>query len=312
MIGRELLTLAEEQGDPAIRLDAQLLIANGRMWAGELHEAVELLETSIADFDAPGGARRGFRIGPDPRISTLTTSAFIRWMVGYPDTAAERMDHAVELARESGPYSLVYALYHAGFFRVWRGEPDHAAARAAELLDVLVDRDFPIWRALGTCLAGVGDALQGRGEAGLRRFDDGLAMYRGMKTPPAFWPGLQLLRTMCLVSAGRLPEAAALIREVQEAPADAASHVFTRIAGGDIALAMADTVSAEAQIDDALRRARSMDARMLVLVAETRRLAVHRAVGIADDATGLREAYAALPEGHEGVAGRAARALLDA
>ena len=86
MIGRELLELADEQDDPAMRLDARLLIGNGRMWAGELHTSLELLEASIAEFERVGGGARGFRIGPDPRISTLTTSAFIRSLLGYPDT----------------------------------------------------------------------------------------------------------------------------------------------------------------------------------------------------------------------------------
>jgi len=312
VIGRELLSLADDQDDPAIRLDARLLIANARMWEGDLHEAVDILETSIATFDGVAGAGRAFRIGPDPRISTLTTSAFIRWMLGYPDTAAERMDQAVQLARESGPYSLVYALYHAGFLRLWRAEPELVAARTAELLDVLADRDFPIWRALGTCLAGVADSLLGRGEDGLRRFDQGLAMYRGMKTPPAFWPGLRLLRTMCLVSAGRLQEAAALTAEVQREPSDAASHVLALVLGADVAAATGDVAGAAAQLEDALERATSMDARMFIVTAETRRLALHRGADVPDDGSALRAAYEALPEGHASRDGLAARALLEA
>ena len=311
MIGRELLELADEQDDPAMRLDARLLIGNGRMWAGELHTSLELLEASIAEFERVGGGARGFRIGPDPRISTLTTSAFIRSLLGYPDTAAARIDGAVELARESGPYSLVYALYHAGFLRLWRAEPELVAARAAELLDVIADRDFPIWRALGTCLAGVADALLGRGEEGLRQFDEGLAMYRGMKTPPAFWPGLRLLRTMCLAAAGRIPEAAALVAEVQGEPADAASHVHALIAGADLAMAMGDLARAEEQLSEAVDRARPMDARMLILLGETRRLALHRARDVPDDGSLLRAAYDGMPEGHATRDGLAARALLE-
>ena len=54
-----------------------------------------------------------------------------------------------------------------------------------------------------------------------------------------------------------------------------------------------------------------MHARMFILVAETRRLALHRGQGIPDDGVALREAYTALPEGHESVDGLAARALLE-
>ena len=123
MIGRELLELADEQDDPAMRLDARLLIGNGRMWAGELHASVELLEASIAEFDRVGGGARGFRIGPDPRISTLTTSAFIRSLLGYPDTA--RRPHRRCGRAGAGKRSLL-----ARVRAVPRGVPAAVACRA--------------------------------------------------------------------------------------------------------------------------------------------------------------------------------------
>ena len=125
------------------------------MWASDLQASIDQLDRAIATFDAVGGRQRGFRIGPDPRISTLTTSAFVLALLGYPDTALVRADRAVELGQRDRAVLAGLCAVPQRFLHFWRGEPQLMAQRAGELLDQLADRDFPIWRALGTCLAGV-------------------------------------------------------------------------------------------------------------------------------------------------------------
>ena len=50
---------------------------------------------------------------------------------------------------------------------------------------------------------------------------------------------------------------------------------------------------------------------MLILLGETRRLALHRARDVPDDGSLLRAAYDGMPEGHATRDGLAARALLE-
>ena len=76
-------------------------------------------------------------------------------MLGFPDRALEHATRAVTLARElEHPFTLAYALFHAGFLHLWRREPEPMRDRAVEVLDVADEHDLPIWMALGTSLLG--------------------------------------------------------------------------------------------------------------------------------------------------------------
>ena len=71
--------------------------------------------------------------------------------------------------------------------------------------------DFPIWRALGTCLLGIADAQLGRAEEGLAEVNEGIAQYQEMKTPPVFWPQLVAINAGAHALAGKVTEGLVLI-----------------------------------------------------------------------------------------------------
>ena len=274
MIGRELLELADEQ-DPRHAPRRATVDRQRTTWPGELHTSLELLEASIAEFERVGGGARGFRIRPDPRISTLTTSAFTPIAVGLSRHGRRAHRRCGRAGVVSGPYSLVYALYHGGV-------PAAVACRAewsppGRRSSWTSSRTVISRRARWGRVAGVADALLGRGEEGLRRFDEGLAMQPRHEDAAGVLAGPpRLLRTMCLAAAGRIPEAAALVAEVQGEPADAASHVHALIAGAPRDGDGRPGARGGAALGGRRRRARPMDARMLILLGETRRLALHR------------------------------------
>jgi hypothetical protein len=73
------------------------------------------LDQAIAGIEGGGYAPGRFRIGLDPLVSCLTTSAFFLWLLGCPDRAVGRAEPAVALATElNHPYSLAYAFYDPG------------------------------------------------------------------------------------------------------------------------------------------------------------------------------------------------------
>ena len=49
-------------------------------------------------------------------------------------------------------------------------------------------------------------------DAGLARVEEGFDLYRGLSTPPVFWPGLLMLRAIALGMAGRSHEGLVFIR----------------------------------------------------------------------------------------------------
>src|SRR5439155_21247224 len=109
------------------------------------------------------------------------------WMLGYPDRSRHRANEAVALATDlDHPFTMAYALFHAGFLHVWRREPGVVRDRALGVLELVEDHDFQIWRSLGLCLLGAANTDLGRYEEGLAQIRQGIDLYQGLKTPPVF------------------------------------------------------------------------------------------------------------------------------
>ena len=122
-------------------------------------------------------------------MTCFTTSAFFHWQLGYPEKAVARAEEALTLAaRLEHPYSLTYVEFHCGLLRLWLRQPEFVRKHAVQVLHLAQQYDFPLWRALGTCLLGIANAELGRAEEGVAQVNQGIALYQEMKTPPVFWP----------------------------------------------------------------------------------------------------------------------------
>jgi predicted ATPase len=219
-----------------MRVDAYSALGAQLAFTGDLVGGLEHLEKAISWFETRGYRTPRLQLGVDPRISCLTTSAFILWLIGYPDRAVDRATRAIALATEiDHPYSRAYALYHSGFLHHWRREPEVVRDRAARVLDVAEARDLPVWRALGRVLQGWVTSAFGDGERGLAEIDDGLALYQGLRTPPVFWPLVRFLHASACFEAARPADGLALLREAAEqSGSDAILSPLFHILRGDL------------------------------------------------------------------------------
>jgi predicted ATPase/class 3 adenylate cyclase len=207
-IGRRMLELADELGDPAMQVDGNLLTGSMLAFTGHLSEGVDHLGRAIAAFGPETGLARGHLTGNDPRVAVLTTAGFMLWLSGRPDAAIEHSDRAVEMAgRLAHPFTSAYARFHNGLLHLWRLEPALVRDRALTLLEIADEYDFRIWEATGGCLLGAAEVALGRPDDGLARIREGLALYRGLRTPPIFWPMLLQIDAAANLFAGR-PETA--------------------------------------------------------------------------------------------------------
>ena len=129
--GRQILRLAEAEGDPGMRVDGNFIIGSNTGFAGDLATGLGHLDEAIRAFESDGFRPRRFRLGLDVRVSCLTSSGFFLWLMGRTDEAVVRADRAVALATElDHPYSLAYGLFHSGFLHLWRREPEILMERA--------------------------------------------------------------------------------------------------------------------------------------------------------------------------------------
>jgi predicted ATPase len=171
---------------------------------GDVQAGLDHLEQAMALFDSSQQRPAPFRLGASPGVVVRTTSALQLWAIGFPDRAVERAEEAVALAQKlNHPFTLANTLCHVGYFALWRDEFELVHERATGALQVADEHDYEIWRALGLVLQGVALTGLGQSREGLARTEQGVSLYRGLDTPPVFWPLLLAIRARNFALAGR-------------------------------------------------------------------------------------------------------------
>jgi predicted ATPase/class 3 adenylate cyclase len=298
-MGREILQLAERQNDDGMLIEGHLVL--GGLALEGLEAGLEHLDEAIALLRAGTHRSRPFRLGNDSGVTCFTTSAFFLWMLGYPDRAVARAEEAMALAtRRQHPYTLAYALFHCGYLQLWLREPELVRKHALQLLQLVERYDFPIWRALGTCLLGMADAGLGRAKEGLAQVDEGIALYQEMKTPPVFWPQLLAIKAGAHGLAGRVAQGLALVDEALELAASGDTSTIPELSllKGDLLTAAG---AADADVGHWFQRAfdgaGDQGARMTQLRAALRLCRLRRSQGTDDADRLLRSVYDTFTEG---------------
>jgi predicted ATPase/class 3 adenylate cyclase len=318
-IGRQIRALAEREDDPSMQVEGAFQLGSSLGFLGDLEAGTELLDTAIASFETTAYRPSRFRVGSDVRIPCLTTSAFLLWLLGYPDRSLERANRAVELALElEHPLSRAYALFHSGLLHLWRREPELVRVRALATLEIADDHDLPVWTATGTFLLGAARTDLGEVEEGLARIREGIGLYRDMRTPPVFWPMLLAVCAGACSKAGLDDEALSLVDEALDLvpePTNMPLRPGLLVVKGDLAAAArwANGDDQERCYRLAFESAGILGARMPQLRAAASLYRLH--TGRADDQESrrmLESVYRAFTEGFTTVDLVEARALLDA
>ena len=311
-IGRELLDLAETQDDAGLQVEGHLVLGAGLAFSGDIATGVEHLERAIGLFDPRRHQPGPLRLGPSAGVAAHTTTAFLSWLLGYPEHAVDRAARAVELARQlSHPFTLAYTLFHVGVFDLWRREPRLVQERASAVLAVAQEQDYEIWRALGLILDGATTAVLGSPDEGLARMDRGIDLYRGLKTPPVFWPLLLSIRAGGCALGGRPNDALRLIEEAIESVGESdLQYPEFALLEGEVLLSLGDSEGAHGRFQSAFGVAGSLGLRMPQLRAATK-LSRTRS----EATTLVRDVYGTFTEGfetHDLVEARAVLAETDA
>ena len=317
-VGREILRLAEQQNDTSMLVDGHLVLGANLAFLNDLHAGLEHLDKAIGYFRSEPYRSRPFRLGNNPGVACFTTSAFVLWLLGYPDRALERANDAVALATElEHPFSLAYALFHSGFLHLWRRELDLVRDRAVGVLQVAEHHDFQIWRAVGTCLLGAANAGLGQSEQGLAQIRQGMDMYQGLKTPPLFWPLLLFVQAGAHARARKAAEGLTVIDEALKIAGRGSGMTLLpefHLLKGDLLLALPHVNRADAELwfQRAFDVAQGLDARMPQLRAAVRLCRLRRVRANGDQGGRvLRAVYDTFTEGFTTADLAEANALLE-
>ncbi|MGV3760440.1 MAG: ATP-binding protein, partial [Actinomycetota bacterium] len=211
---RELLAIAQAEGDPALLLEARLVTAISTSWVEDVPAAVEDMDRAAEHAAATSTGFVELRVGADPSVVSEAIGGLLRWTSGQPDQALRSMAQAVGRARTlDHPYSLAFVLHHAALLDLWRGDTASLAERATESHEVSAAHGYAVWSALADILAGAGAVAEGRTAAGFQALEAGFARYLQLPTPPIFWPALLTIRADAHGRAGDPERGVALLEE---------------------------------------------------------------------------------------------------
>jgi predicted ATPase len=316
-MGERILRLAEHLGDIDMQVEGKMLMGYRLGFREGPQPAVDHLEKAIALYDPRRPRARRLGLGTNPGVVSQTVSALFLWMLGYPDRAQKSAADSVLLARHIGhPYSLTYAQFHDGLLNIWLRNFGIAQERAQAVLELSEKHGFRIWSAVGSCLRGTALVGIGQTEEGLALIEHGLNAYRGLRTPPVFWPLLLHLCAGAYVMASKPEDGLPLLNEAKEIGSASSDNTFTAevlTLMGDLILALSSTNAAEAEslYQQAVLMAQKVHAPMLELRAATRLSRLWQEQGKQEQARKLLgDAYAKITEGFATADLKEASALL--
>jgi adenylate cyclase len=320
-MSERILHLAERLDDTDMKIEGSLMMGYNLAFRENPKIGLEHIEKGIALYHSQRQRERRLGIGTNPGVVGLTVSALFLWMRGYPDHAQQRAADAILLARKlNHPYSLTYTHFHHGLLHMWLKNHETAGESAQTVLQLSEVHGFQIWSAIGSCLRGAALVGTGQNDPGLALIDQGLNAYRGLKTPPVFWPLLLHLCAGAYGTASRPGDGFPLLDEAIEVASarPSTSETLTSeflILKGDLLLASSSdhAVEAETLYQNAVNIAQEGYSPMLELRAAIRLSRLWQGQGKKEQARKLlSDVYSKFTEGFTTADLKEANALLDA
>lgn len=207
-IAERLLVLSAEIDDPTLVMEANRAMGATLIELGRCTEALEHLDRASQLYSANRHHPYTLNIGHDCKVLSECFAGKALWTLGFPDEGLERMQVALDFAKEiSHPQSSVGAAHFASQLHQLRGEPLLAQAYAREVLKMADEYGLEYWVALGKIDLGWAEAEMGKAQNGIELMRQGIAAYEavgGRLWSSYFWGSLadQLLKIEDLEEAG--------------------------------------------------------------------------------------------------------------
>jgi predicted ATPase len=178
-LGEQLLTLAQQGHDTAMRMAAHMALGTTLFMRGAAAAAHTHFAQAIALYDAHQHRAAALLYGEDVGVTSHSRDSWTLWYLGYPDQALAQSQAAVTLAQQlAHPLSLSFALGEAAVLHQFCHEWQAAQAHAAAARHLATDHGFPHWRAYGAILHGWALVHQGEAKAGIEQLHQGMMARR--------------------------------------------------------------------------------------------------------------------------------------
>jgi predicted ATPase len=182
-IAEELLRLAERLLYPGMTMRGHWAIEITFAHLGEFALALEHYEKALLLYDPKRHLDDGFLYALNPGVAMPCFAAWALWFLGQPDQALDRIQEALELARElSEPLSLAHALLFAAILYQLRREEQLAQEHADAAFAVSSEHGLVLYQAMATVMRGWALLNEGRDEEAIEQMRRGLAALQATGT----------------------------------------------------------------------------------------------------------------------------------
>jgi predicted ATPase len=212
-LGRQMLNIAEGQGDEDLLIMAHNNLGVTLLYAGDLTAYHHHLDKVIELYDFDRHHLLGFKFGYDPKVATMAHAMGL-WMLGYPDQALQESRQAVQLADEIGqPFSQSFAYYFASHLHLLRREAHATLETADKVIAFSQQHRIPFWLACGLTTKGWAMAQMGQREEGLALVIQGNDILRAAGSTLPFFGTVAWYGEICIL-AGKAEEGLSMLNEV--------------------------------------------------------------------------------------------------
>ena len=149
-LGEQLLSLAEQDQDPSLLLQAHQALGGVFLNLGEVPTAHAHWDHALALSNSPP-ERSPASPGSDARVVCLSHMAWCLWVLGYP-AQAQALAH---------PFTLVFALNFAAWIDQFCRQERGAQERSEVVLDLTTDLGAPDFVAAAMLIRGLGSGPAG-------------------------------------------------------------------------------------------------------------------------------------------------------
>jgi tetratricopeptide (TPR) repeat protein len=179
-LAAEAIQFVGTLNDPGMMMEALFLQGLTKFYRGDFAGARDHCSLAVADFDDRNRTKFwATHTGEDSGATHRCYLALVLWHLGYPDRALQLSRETIALARSIGhPFTMEYALHHAGWLRQHCQLGDEAQAAADEQIEIAAEQGFVFWHATGMLYRAGGLLLQGNLAVGLPLLVAGLESYR--------------------------------------------------------------------------------------------------------------------------------------
>jgi DNA-binding SARP family transcriptional activator/predicted ATPase len=315
-LAEQCLHFAQGLQDPSLLIIAQLAVGVNALYRGDLTRAQAHLERGLALYDPQTSTSLIALYGLDPGVVCRRISAWVKWLLGYPQQAKEEIHKALTLSQElAHPFDIAGALattctiYHhcreAGAVKAW----------ADKTINLATEYGFAIWKLHGTMLRAWALAEWEEEAEGIEQTRQDLEAYYATGTR-AMAPLYLSLLAEAHMKMGQVTEGLTVLEQALTRVEKSGERFWEaelyRLKGELLSRKGADDGEIEQQVLKAINTAREQSARSLELRATVSLGRLWQAQGKRKEARQtLAKIYDWFTEGFDTIDLKEAQALLD-